>query len=440
MKSRKLTISFKKIKFLGGLILSAFLLFIIFAVVESSLAAKAEAENLAEKIASPTPFLPGSEEEIAFPDSETQQLLTATPRPTVIYEDGIYPTALPAALPTLVNISPYSIPEGINPLTGEYPSSIDLLERRPIASKIALFPRYIRPMSGLTLSDVVFEYYIEAGLTRFVAVFYGNDADQVGPVRSGRFFDEHVARMYQSYLVFKYADPRVYDYLKSTNINQFLIVPGSTACPPFFIGKSDRDRDTYNNIFFNTTKFAACLEKQEKDNSSPDLRAGYFSVAPPSFAEPVLGIYTRYSLDNYHYWGYDPTSHIYYRHQEINNVRDEGNTPNYAPLRDALTNQQVSADNLVYLFVPHTFENSYQEEDEVYHIDLFGSGKAYLFRDGIVLPAYWQRTETDQPLLITDLKGMPLSLKPGRTFYEVLGESSTYTEKNAQAFFLFETP
>jgi len=438
VKSRKLTISFKKIKIFGGLILSAFSLLIVFAIVESSLTAKAEAEKLAEQIASPTPFLPGNSEEIVFPNNEPQQLLPAMPRPTVIYEDGIYPTALPAALPTLVNISPYSIPEGINPLTGQYPSSTDLLQRRPIASKIALFPRYVRPMSGLSLSDVVYEYYIEAGLTRFVAVFYGNDADQVGPVRSGRFFDEHVARMYQSYLVFKYADPRVYDYLKSTNINKFLVVPGSTACPPFLIGKSDRD--TYNNIFFNTTKFADCLEKREQDNSPPDLRAGYFSVTPPPFAEPVLSIYARYSLDNYHYWGYDPTTLRYYRHQETNNIREEGNTPNYAPLRDALTGQQVSADNIVYLFVPHTFENAYQEEDEVYHIDLFGSGKAYLFRDGIVLPAYWQRTETDQPLLITDLKGMPISLKPGRSFYEVLGENSTYIEKNAQAFFQFETP
>ncbi|MCP4140762.1 MAG: DUF3048 domain-containing protein [Chloroflexi bacterium] len=438
MKSRKLTISFKKIKILGGLILFAFLLFVGFAVAESGLTAKADTENHAEEIGSPTPFLPGNDEEIVFPDSETQQLETATPRPTVVFEDGIYPTALPAALPTLENISPYSIPEGINPLTGQYPSSTALLERRPIASKIALFPRYIRPMSGLTLSDVVFEYYIEAGLTRFVAVFYGNDANQVGPVRSGRFFDEHIARMYQSYLIFKYADPRVYDYLKSTNIREFLVVPGSTACPPFLIGKSDRD--TYNNIFFNTTKFADCLEKKEKDNSPPSLRANYFSAAPPSFKEPILSIYTRYSLDNYHYWGYDPSSQKYYRHQEKNNVRDEGNTPNYAPLRDALTGQHVSADNLVYIFVPHTFENSYQEEDEVYHIDLFGSGEAYLFRDGIVLPAYWQRTETDQPLLITDLNGVPLSLKPGRTFYEVLGESSTYVQKNAQAFFEFETP
>ena len=426
MKSRKITLSFKKIKILLGIILSAFLLFIIFAIIERNLPEEADAAKIEEVNISST--VSGKDEELSS---------TATPRSTKLHEEMEYPAIIPEILPTLPNISPYSIPEGINPLTGLAPSSPELLERRPIASKITLFPRSVRPQSGLTLSDVVFEYYIEAGLTRFIAIFYSNNAEQVGPVRSGRFFDEHVARMYQSYLVFKYADPRVYDYLKSTDIKEFLIVPGVSACPPFFIGKEDRD--TYNNIFFNTTKFANCLLKREMDNSPPDFRSGYFSVQPSFYADPILGIFARYSLDDYHYWEYNPLDHKYYRFQEANGLR-EGKTINYAPLIDDLRGEQVSTDNIVYLFVPHTFENSYQEEDEVYHIDLLGSGKAYLFRDGIVLPANWQRIASDQPLLITDQKGVPLFLKPGRTFYEVLGESSTYMQKNAQWYFQFETP
>ena len=436
VKSKNITLSFNKIKLFGGIIFFVFLLFFIFAIVESELAKKTDAIALAEDIASPTPFLPSHEVPPPYL-SETPSLLPTMPRPTVIYEGGDYPTEIPVALPTFPNISPYSLPEGVNPLTGDYPASPALLERRPIASKIALYPRYIRPMAGLSLSDVVFEYYIESGLTRFIAVFYGNDAERIGPVRSGRFFDEHVARMYQSYLVFKYADKRVYDHLKSTDIYKFLVVPGNSACPPFLIG--EETRDTYNNIFFNSTKFSACLARQEKDNTRPNLRAGYFTVAPPPSVESVRGIFTRYSLDDYHYWAYDSPNQKYFRYQETNDIRDN-KLPNYAPLKDALTHQQVSADNIVFLFVPHTFENQFQEEDEVYHIDLIGSGKAYVFRDGIVLPAYWKRIATDQPLLLTNPNGMPLSLKPGRIFYEVLGENSSYMDKDNLWFFQFETP
>ena len=370
-----------------------------------------------EILASPTIFVP--------PETPTQI-------PTQV------PTSTPLIFPTPSNITPYSLPEGINPLTGLPPASPELLDRRPIASKIALFPRYVRTINaGLSLADVVFEYYIESGLTRFIAVFYGNNAEQIGPVRSGRFFDAHVARMYQSYLVFKYADKRVFEYLKASDINEFLIVPGNSYCPPFVIG--EKELDTYNNIFLDSTKFSACLEKQKKDDSRPGFIGGYFSDLPPSVGEIALGIFARYSLDNYHYWEYQPITNRYYRHQEANGLRN-GETPAYKPLLDVLTGEQVTADNVIYLFVPHTFDDQFQEEDEVYHIDLIGLGKAVLFRDGRVIPAYWRRVSSEQPLLITDRNGIPLPLKPGRTFYQVLGENSRVIDENNLWYFQFDTP
>jgi len=436
VSSKKITLSIKNLEILGVVVFSAFLLFFGYIFIAGQpVAEENQIENMSQTIASPTPFSP-EDGEFSF-EEHLQNFSTVTPRPTVVYEDGSYPTATPLPLPTLSNITPYTLPDGINPLTGLPPAALNLLDRRPIASKIALYPRYIRPVSGMMLADVVFEYYIEGGLTRFIAVFYGNDAEKVGPVRSGRFFDEHIAHMYQSYLVFKYADKRVFNHLKETDLRDFLIVPGNSACPPFVIGK--QDRDTYNNIFFNTTKFADCLAQQNKDNSPPNLRAGYFSTTQPFAAEPALDIFTRYSLDDYHYWKYNPYAHKYYRYQESDNLRNE-KSPNYAPLIDALITQQVSADNIVFLFVPYTFADQFQEEDEVYHIDLIGSGKGYLARDGNMFPLYWRRIAIDQPLLLTDPNGMPLSLKQGNTFYEVLGESSQFMQQEAQWYFQFETP
>ena len=43
-----------------------------------------------------------------------------------------------------------------------------LLDRRPIAIKVSQFPRRVRPQSGLSLADLVFEHYAEAGVTQFV--------------------------------------------------------------------------------------------------------------------------------------------------------------------------------------------------------------------------------------------------------------------------------
>jgi hypothetical protein len=90
--------------------------------------------------------------------------------------------------------------------------------------------------------------------------------------------------------------------------------------------------------------------------------------------------------------------------------------------------------------VSHTFANTFEAEDEVYHIDLVNSGNAYVFRDGLVVPARWYRQSEDQPIFIAQLSGAPVFLRPGRTFYQVIGKTSTYYQDDSGWHFEFSTP
>ena len=103
----------------------------------------------------------------------------------------------------------------INPLTGMVVPDPNSLNRRPVAIKVTNYPRYVRPQAGLSKADLVFEYYMEQGISRFIAVFYGEEAEKVGPVRSGRLFDEHIFRMYDSFFSFGYADVHVIEYFEA---------------------------------------------------------------------------------------------------------------------------------------------------------------------------------------------------------------------------------
>ncbi len=172
--------------------------------------------SLAAGAASPTPFQPeNSDSPYAGAAPTPYYLPTLTPPPNAPAEEGTVSLVTPSG------------PGTINPLTGLPPSDPALLSRRPLAIKVANYPRYVRPQSGLTLADNVFEYYIEGGLTRFIAIFYGNSSEWVGPVRSGRYFDENIQRMYQAFLVFKFADPRVLDYFKESDFAQYIVVPSN---------------------------------------------------------------------------------------------------------------------------------------------------------------------------------------------------------------------
>lgn len=398
-------------------------------------------------IPSPTPFQPQTESASDSPYSAAAP--TPLYLPTLIQGTPLPPTPAPIVTqpdtaPPGLDLSQFiesgdTIPAGeTNPLTGLPASESSLLNRHPIAVKIANYPRYIRPQSGLTLVDHAYEYYIEGGLTRFIGVFYSNNSEWVGPVRSGRYFDENIQRMYHAYLVFKFADPRVMTYFKTTDFADYLVTPTIGRCPPF--GKMpSRHIEDYNNEYFNTVAWADCIARDNLDNTRPPLRPGLFSDVPP---EPrLLGsqIFTHYSIYSYNYWLYRPETGQYVRYQEMDDTR-EGKEETYDTLMDNMTATAVHASNVVVLFAYHTFANAYDAEDEVYHIDLTGSGEAYIFRDGVGMIAKWYRTNKDQPLLLTTPIGEPIALRPGITFYQVIGKNSFVDQGDGEWHFHHETP
>ena len=342
-------------------------------------------------------------------------------------------------MPEGVNVPAFTLPTSLNPLTGLPPSDPALMERRPLAIKVANFPRYNRPQFGLTLADNIYEYYIEGGLTRFIAIFYGNNSEWVGPVRSGRYFDEHIQRMYHAYLVFKFADPRVETHLETTSdVAPFLVVPSIGSCPPFRL-KPDRDVEAYNNSYFNTLLWEDCVIKNGLENDRQSIRNGFFSESIPVSGVQGTQLFTYYSVDSYNNWRYDPETKQYMRYQENADIRND-KPESYNPLIDSMTGEIVHAANVVFVLVHHNFSNTFDEEDEVVQIDLTDSGEAYVFRDGVGIPARWIRTNQDQPLLLTTLNGAPIYFRPGITFYEVLGNASYVDQDAGEWHFHHATP
>lgn len=390
-------------------------------------------EVSAGTIPTPTPFQPdsnASDSLYAGAAPTPFSLPTFTPAPVPTFD----PAQFQADQPTAV-----SLPVPLNPLTGLPFSDSALWDRRPLAVKIANYPRYVRPQSGLTLADQVFEYYIEDGLTRFTAVFYGNDSEWVGPVRSGRFFDENIQRMYQAYLVFKFADKRVLEHFKATDFADFLVVPSNGACPPFRIMES-RSIEVYNNSYFDTAAWNDCVEQGDLLNNAPSFYTTAFRAEyAPLTSLPGDLIRMYYSPDDYHYWEYDPETGEYYRFQETRDIRN-GRDESYAPLVDAVTGETVHAANVVFLFAYHSFNTAYEQDDEVYSIDLTGSGEAYVFRDGLGIVARWHRPYNNQPLTFTDAHSGAILLKPGITFYEVIGRNSSVDQGEGEWNFHHETP
>jgi hypothetical protein len=389
---------------------------------------QAQAAPIAPTLPPPNPARP-----------EPTSIPVEDPSPTPTRRINLTPTPLPSNTPSTVIVPnlPFNLPSNHNPYTGLIPEDASRLERRPIAVKISNYPRRVRNYQyGLTRVDAVYEYYIEYSLTRFTAIFYGQDVEKAGPVRSGRYIDEHITRMYQSYLVFANADKRVENHLLESDLLQRLFVPTTINCPPLC---RDRRINDYNNLFVDTAGVTEYTRKIGHENVRQETRVTYFDQRPPAWPLEVNEINIRYSLSSYHTWRYNPQRGLYERFSDTIDARNPAEEI-YTPHIDILTGEQVSAENVVVLVVDHTFKTERDRNEQVFDIVLLAEGQAYVFRNGRVAPSIWQRDELDEPIRLLDLNRNPLALTPGRTFYIVINPESSLEQGDGRVRFTFFIP
>jgi hypothetical protein len=158
----------------------------------------------------------------------------------------------------------------------------------------------------------------------------------------------------------------------------------------------------------------------------------YFNLETPTGGQVGSQAAIRYSGDDYVTWEYDPSSGKYLRFQDDSYDLGQGET--YAPLTDRTNEEQISADNVVVVLMEHSYYR--KPPAEIVEILVSGSGPAYLFRDGKVFEVRWNIPATDSVLFLTDQDGNPFPYKPGNTWYQVVGQSSTISnpEENTWRF------
>jgi hypothetical protein len=369
-----------------------------------------------------TPTLPPATETIAIPTSTP---VPPTPTPTDTPIPTLTSTSTPTATPIPIIYGPNNFPAGIDPLTGIHVANPALLDRRPIEVKVNFASRAIdRPTWGLSFADIVYEYYHNGGVSRFTAIFYGQDASEVGPVRSGRLLDDSLIRMYKSYFAYGGATPEIeVKFLNAPYANRLLREGQSAPCPPTNQVPFCRFEPTGIDALLTGTNQVSAYETQKNNgNTRQNLDGMYFAADTPAGGKAAGQIFTRYSYAIYSRWDYDPTSGTYLRFQDSqDDVNGAGEA--YEPFIDRTTNQQITADNVVVLVVPDQYVQ--RPPNEIVDILLNGTGQAYAFRDGQVYDVRWNRPTTDSVLYLTFPDGTNYPFKPGTTWIQIVNKEST---------------
>jgi hypothetical protein len=340
------------------------------------------------------------------------------------------PTFTPTATPPYPEegYGPDNFPSDVNPLTGLFVANARSLDQRPVAVKINIVPRAgTRPPWGLSNADIVFDFYQNNGYTRFHTIYYGEDAELAGPIRSARFPDHFLIRLYKSIFAYGSADPLVNERLFSAEYSDRLVLEGggSGLCPPTDQYPMCRfDPQGYSHLLGGTSEIRAYAQNQGVDDRRQNLDGMYFNLEPLPDGESAEFINISYSKDNYLLWEYDSTIGKYFRYQDDSFDLGEGET--FAPLLDRNSDEHISADNVVVVLMEHSYFR--KPPAEITEILVSGSGPAYAFRDGEVHEVRWNIPATDSVLYLTNEDGSPFPYKPGNTWYQIIGISSNILE------------
>jgi hypothetical protein len=333
-------------------------------------------------------------------------------------ESSSAPEATPTEEPT-ASPSPSPSPSPA-PLYKENPLNGSLLEvgrfdqqmqRPPLAVMIENDPE-ARPQMGMHKADLVYEAVSEGGITRFMAVYWGHEADRIEAIRSARVYYIHWAAELGAVYVHwgQVEDPG------PVNVWPVLERLGMRTMNGIFqgeeVGYRDPNRYAPHNVYSNTGLLwntsqsrgyagPPTLEPWKFKDDTPG-QAGH--AAAPAIDVTFGSAGSPYAVR----WDYDPTTNSY--------LRSMGG----APHTDGVTGERLTARNVVvqYAVLRPSGVKAYNI------IDTVGTGTAVVFRDGVAVTGTWRKDTEAGRTRFYDSAGNEIQFNRGQTWIEVVPAES----------------
>jgi len=295
------------------------------------------------------------------------------------------------------------------PYTGKDAPSEKDIHRRPLSIKIENSPS-ARPQIGLNSADVVYETITEGGITRFNAIFHSKVPKMVGPVRSARLSDMWVVPQYGGLFFFSGTSPSVSRAVRRHNLPDL----SQDAGVSYPYSRSSA-RSAPHNLMLDTSK-AYKEAKRRKFRITADLRSLQFDRSKVEATPTITSIAIPFSQANSVKWKYDADANTYKR------------SNNGSVHRDQATGKQITADNVVVMWVKYTRAGHDMVGSTTYDVTLGGEGRTSVFRNGQRYDGTWTANR-DAPPRFKDKNGQPIKLNSGRTWFQVIPLDGRITMK-----------
>ena len=313
------------------------------------------------------------------------------------------PPAQPLAVPKKQKPAPKPVIY-TSPLSGAVVAAG--LEKRPVTAIMIENSLDARPQSGLRDASIVFEAIAEGGITRFLTLYQEGQPGYIGPVRSLRpyYLDwaapfnasiVHVGGSLDSLQQIRDPNQGLRDIDQFFNPGTFSRIPERYA-PHNVYTSSARLDELIGKKGFSTSTFTPWTRKAEAPSKTPNANKIDLVVSGPAF--------------NVHY-DYQPETNSYVRNQggALHTDTTSAQDPSPQPLRPKV---------VVALVMPYSYGAGSDGNRSTYNT--YGTGKMYLFQDGVVTEGTWSKPDRKTPFSFVDAAGKALPMNPGQTWVTVV--------------------
>lgn len=265
-----------------------------------------------------------------------------------------------------------------------------------------------RPQSGICKAPIVYEFLVEGGITRFLALYRSRIPDKIGPIRSVRPYMIDIAREYNALLLHAGASPDGFNLLEEldyTNLDQL------------YNGKyywRSREKPNPHNLYtgkYRISKYLNNMLGVEYEN-----RFNFQDIMIISNAK------SKAEKININYWGnynviykYSSEENTYYRY--LGNL----DTPHFCE-----SDTQITVKNIIVQFV----KTSVKDDMGRLTIELEGSNKALYFRNGVVSEGYWEKEGQELTKFYNENNKL-ITVNPGNTWIQIVPTNTNIKYKES---------
>lgn len=337
--------------------------------------------------------------------SAAETMITTTTVPTTTTTTTVPTTTTTSTTTTsttTTTIPPIPVFDTINGLESLTDESLGV-----VAIKIDNHPN-ARPHTGLQSADVVYELPVEAGLTRFIAMFEINELEKVGPVRSLRPTDLSIVNPLDVPLQVSGGSNWV--LLKARQAGTKLLTDNGNGT------YRDNARRAPHNLYADTTEVRERIAELEWGPMTPGNLFVYGEA--DELTETVSTITIPFSQQPPSVWVWDED-------RWLHSYRDKVHTSYGLDGEEA----QVWADTLIVIQANRYTARPPKPSDgkAVPAMDLLGTGDALILHDGMLGYATWERENNDDTIHLYNEDGSDVVVEPGMIWVSIVPTSETIT-------------